>query len=103
MVKRIGPKLRLVATCMGCEHEASKHYQVQGDSGHDVECKHPEAGNRGYIGDTTWNTPDWCPLLAGAKREFLEGVATASPSVESAVADERGRASSHVKEGSEGR
>lgn len=73
-----GPKIRIDASCSECRHEHSESYAVQGDSGHTVYCTHPlsacQAGakdGRKVIGDTTWQTPKWCPLLQGAIREFL--------------------------------
>ena len=71
-MSRIGPALKIVASCGGCVHEHCKSYAVQGDSGNDVYCMHPEAKNKnatngyGYIADTTWTTPAWCPLLEKA-------------------------------------
>lgn len=72
MAKREGPRVTLKASCFDCVHERSEHYAVQGDSGCDVYCAHPDVvatsrvQSRGRIGDTTWDTPDWCPLLRAA-------------------------------------
>ena len=60
--KREGPDVYIEARCTGCIYERSVSYRVQGDSGHDVSCAHPSEPGRS-IGDTTWRTPDWCPLL----------------------------------------
>lgn len=68
--KRRGPRLRIEASCLGCEFERSERYVCHGDSGHEVYCDHPERGHR--IGDTTWDTPAWCPLLAEAKAKLKE-------------------------------
>ena len=60
---RVGPRLNVEASCYGCAYERSVSYRVQGDSGHDIYCDHPDAGGK-RVGDTRWSTPDWCP--AGA-------------------------------------
>ena len=66
MAKRIGPKLNITASCFDCKHCQSVPYQRQGDSGHDVSCEHPGRGGAGYIGDTTFRMPKWCPLYQQA-------------------------------------
>lgn len=58
--KRTGPFLRVTATCSGCKYERTKGYRCQGDSGRDVYCDHPSSEGR-HVGDTKWDTPDWCP------------------------------------------
>lgn len=58
--------MTLKASCFDCVYVRSSRYYCQGDSGSDVSCTHPEAQERGVIGDTTWDTPKWCPLLAAA-------------------------------------
>ncbi len=63
MSKREGPYVYIGASCAGCVHERAEHYRVQGDSGTDVSCAHPAAPVPRTIGDTTWTTPAWCPLL----------------------------------------
>jgi len=63
---REGPLVTIKRSCFGCRYERSERYQVQGDSGHDVKCDHPEAPAQNRIGDTTWQTPDWCPFLKGS-------------------------------------
>ena len=65
MSYREGPRISIVASCGGCVHERTKKYRVQGDSGTDVTCAHPDHPGR-IVGDTTWTTPAWCPYLAGA-------------------------------------
>lgn len=65
-MKRNGPRIMIKASCFDCEYEHSESYAVQGDSGHDVSCTHPDAPAKSDIGDTTWDTPSWCPLLAQA-------------------------------------
>lgn len=62
--KREGPRITIKASCLNCVHESSESYRVQGDSGHDVYCN--VGSERRHIGDTTWNTPKWCPFLAQA-------------------------------------
>jgi hypothetical protein len=79
--KRNGPHLHVIATCQGCVHEHSEHYCIEDgndvDSGHDVYCMHPasQGGQRRRIGDTTWHTPQWCPLLAEARAAFATELA----------------------------
>ncbi len=63
MANREGPSIRLEASCSGCRYECNASYAVQGDSGFDVSCSHPNNPGR-HIGDSTWRTPSWCPLLA---------------------------------------
>lgn len=59
-----------IAKCTGCAHVLAERYRVQGDSGTDVSCIHPDIGRRD-VGDTVWATPDWCPLLLEAAERFL--------------------------------
>lgn len=74
--KRNGPRLTVKASCLGCEHEQSDSYAVQGDSGFQVFCGSLDVidqsaiGSRRHIGDTTWDTPTWCPLLAQAIADY---------------------------------
>jgi hypothetical protein len=72
-----GPKLRIVASCGDCEYIHVETYRVQGDSGREVSCRHPsqpDANNGGYIGEKRYDsTPQWCPLLRDALREFGRG------------------------------
>lgn len=62
-----GPKETITRCCMRCPACVSERYHVQGDSGSDVYCAHPnfhtEPKQRKSIGDTTWTTPSWCPAL----------------------------------------
>lgn len=77
MAKREGPSVNIEMSCFDCAHEESTRYQCQGDSGRDVTCAHPEAGPNGgarYIGDTTWKTPEWCPLRGAALAALLAEV-----------------------------
>lgn len=67
MSDREGPNIIIKADCYGCLHCRSEYYAVQGDSGHDVYCDHPEAPEK-HVGDTSWRTPEWCPLLDAAMR-----------------------------------
>lgn len=64
MSKTNGPRVTLKMSCADCSHCENVPYRVQGDSGHDVYCRQPEAdhGHIKRIGDTTWDTPGWCPL-----------------------------------------
>lgn len=82
--KRNGPSLKILARCDGCVHEHSEYYSIEDgndvDSGSSVYCKHPKAEGRDApdlgscarrsIGDTTWVTPAWCPLLPAALAEL---------------------------------
>lgn len=72
-----GPVLRIVASCQDCECIKVTPYRVQGDSGRDVECAHPDATSDGsprYIGESRVDaTPQWCPLLKSALIEFTRG------------------------------
>lgn len=81
--KREGPLTTIKRSCFDCAYEQAQKYFVEDgnseDSGHDVYCIHPAAvdeenrirernglvgnRNRRYIGDTTWETPSWCPFL----------------------------------------
>lgn len=63
-----GPSIR--AMCHGCIHVQSERYQVQGDVGRDVSCTHPSIGVR-TVGDTRWETPDWCPLIIERAEQYL--------------------------------
>ena len=68
MSDREGPLVSIKASCSGCVHERSKGYAVQGDSGFDVSC----ALEKKRIGDTTWETPEWCPLLPAAVEKLTK-------------------------------
>jgi hypothetical protein len=57
---REGPEVTIKRSCSGCTHVRTKDYAVQGDSGFTVSCALAER----WIGDTTWATPAWCPVLA---------------------------------------
>ena len=64
-----GPTKTTRLSCIDCIHEHSVKYVCQGDSGHDVYCGHPDAPKipNNFIGDSTWRTPDWCPILRSKK------------------------------------
>ena len=72
MSKRHGPKLTTEASCFECEYCESASYAVQGDSGFTVYCKHPNAPQDVTIGDTTWRTPDWCPVMGRVLAKLRE-------------------------------
>ena len=75
-MKRLGPSLRIVASCSDCEHETSVEYAVQGDSGFHRYCTEPSifgAGGRRYLGGYD-STPTWCPLLAAASAALKESL-----------------------------
>lgn len=57
----LGPRITNKESCFDCEYCHNDRYQVQGDSGCDVTCSHPEAPTDNYVGDTRWTTPLWCP------------------------------------------
>jgi hypothetical protein len=65
--KRVGPALSIRASCVGCAFERSVSYRVQGDSGSDVYCDHPDANGK-RVADTRWDTPEWCPAGAAMHR-----------------------------------
>jgi len=70
MERRNGPRVRVDLSCFNCRHERAEPYVAQGDSGHAVYCDHPDrAGKR--IGDTCWQTPEWCPLAPDVNVETL--------------------------------
>lgn len=74
MEKRQGPKLTVTASCQGCAHERSEYYCVEDgndcDSGFHVTCAHPAGRDR--VGDFTWNTPEWCPLMTAARGALVD-------------------------------
>ncbi len=77
MSEREGPSALISLTCQGCRHEHSLSYRIQGDSGSDVYCSHPSATSDGlprHIGDTTWQTPEWCPLRKKALAELAAAI-----------------------------
>lgn len=59
-----GPKVTVKRRCSDCKACNSESYAVQGDSGHYVYCEHPSLPESKYIGNTHWDTPDWCPAAA---------------------------------------
>lgn len=78
MSKNDGPRVTISASCFDCAHEESESYAVQGDSGCKVYCAHPSVvaesalRSRRRVGDTTWATPAWCPLLAPAIDKLIK-------------------------------
>ncbi len=64
--QRSGPSVTVKRSCWGCKHCHTESYCVEDgndcDSGHYVSCAHPHLGKLTRIGDTSWNTPDWCPV-----------------------------------------
>ncbi|HSN19771.1 MAG TPA: hypothetical protein VLS49_03790 [Usitatibacter sp.] len=91
-LKRNGPRLTLAASCHGCVYEHSEYYCIEDgndiDSGHDVYCSNeravssaPALGTNGLrrVGDSTWQAPDWCPLLDDARSEFAAAIARRKP------------------------
>lgn len=73
MAEREGPSVRIEISCFGCKYEKSESYRVQSDSGHDVYCVHPKVEKR-RVGDTRWDTPDWCPLRQEAISKFVASI-----------------------------
>ncbi len=64
-----GPNITIKASCSKCDFCHSERHNVQGDNGSDVYCEHPNFEERKLVGDTHWNTPDFCPELdEGYKR-----------------------------------
>lgn len=67
MSRRVNsPRITVRLSCFECNHEDSTSYRCQSDSGHNVFCNHPDVvkdGKPKRIGDTTWDTPMWCPFL----------------------------------------
>ncbi len=66
MGKIDGPTITVKANCSNCVHNRSVRYAVQGDSGFNVFCCHSSFGDGRSIGDTNWDTPEWCPLFTAA-------------------------------------
>lgn len=67
-----GPKVTVKRSCSDCKACNSESYAFQGDSGHYVYCEHPSLPERKYIGDTHWDTPDWCPAAAPTTQQALQ-------------------------------
>lgn len=65
--KTKGPRLMLVASCLGCEYVQTREYRLQVQ----VSCAHPSFGPPARVGDTNWKTPNWCPEYAAAQERFL--------------------------------
>jgi len=59
-----GPKRTVKWSCFSCKFCRSENYICQGDSAFDVYCTHPSlAQEQLHIGDTRWDTPNWCPCI----------------------------------------
>jgi hypothetical protein len=67
----IGPTVKIKLSCFDCEHCKTSSYTCQGDSGSDVYCG---AMNNKTIGDTRWETPDWCPYRGPAITAAIKGI-----------------------------
>jgi hypothetical protein len=51
--------------CYPCDHYRSERFRVQGDTGADMHCDHPDAPVPGYMGSYGEpRTPDWCPVVS---------------------------------------
>lgn len=72
MTKIKGPIISLSVKCLNCVYCNSEEYSVQGDSGIDVYCTHPDFESKKYIGDTKWDTPTFCPYLKSVKYSDLQ-------------------------------
>lgn len=57
-----GPRITVKASCFDCPFVVSESYRVQSDSGSNVYCAHPSFEKRRRVGDTVWDTPDFCPV-----------------------------------------
>lgn len=57
-----GPRITVKASCFDCPFVVSESYRVQSDSGSNVYCAHPSFEKRQRVGDTVWDTPDFCPV-----------------------------------------
>ena len=58
-----GPRITVKASCFNCPFVVSESYRVQSDSGSNVYCAHPSFEKRQRVGDTVWDTPDFCPVI----------------------------------------
>lgn len=74
MSNREGPRVTLQMSCMGCVFEREVRHWRRDDPGTDVYCSHPELKEYGLVGDSTWNTPSWCPLRSAALEAFIAEV-----------------------------
>jgi hypothetical protein len=52
---REGPRVTIERSCQGCRWVLSSSYLVY--------CGHPSRKSCNLVGDSTWRTPDWCPVL----------------------------------------
>ncbi len=80
-MSRVGPKLTIEASCVGCAHERSEKYVCQSDWGYDDYCAHPAALKDGKPRQVASHlrTPDWCPEIAAARAAFLAAEAKVAP------------------------
>lgn len=69
-----GPKVQISFSCSNCEFCKSTYYNVQGDTGHDVYCDHPSFDAIKRIGDTRWDTPDFCPYKIDALKGKIKSL-----------------------------
>lgn len=60
-----GPKVRVELRCDDCCYELSEDHPESRGPGCAVLCLHPTQ-NRRVVGDSTWVTPEWCPLREDA-------------------------------------
>lgn len=74
MSEKKGPTIKISCSCFGCIYCKSEKYHFQGDSGTDVFCEHPDFDVRKTIGDTTWNTPSFCPYKKEALFELINNL-----------------------------
>lgn len=65
-----GPRLRIIASCHGCEH--IKFTPSTASIRSYTECTHsrPRVIENTHLGDST---PQWCPMLKDALHEFTRG------------------------------
>lgn len=70
MNEQIGPIVKVAYSCFDCVYCKSEQYRCQGDSGHDIFCENPLFQERKPIGDTRWDTPDFCPYKKDALNQL---------------------------------
>jgi hypothetical protein len=76
MSEQIGPTVEVNYRCSECICCKSERYVCQGDSGHDVYCENPIFQEKKRIGDTNWNTPDFCPYKKDALNRLFSSMHT---------------------------
>ncbi len=67
-----GPKIELQLSCYKCQWCLNESYNFQSDSGIIVYCNADNKKKR--IGDTVWETPDWCPKMPEILQEIKEKI-----------------------------